>query len=334
VWLTLEKVPLLLLSAAASAVTLIVQRETMSSLEQLPLLTRVTNGVTATLTYIRQMVWPFDLAPFYPHPREQLALWVAIACTVVLLAISVVSLVVRRSRPSVLVGWFWYLGMLVPVLGIVQVGLQGHADRYTYLPQIGLYIAIAWVAAEVGRRVRFILVPVLLSGLVLLGWRAWDQARLWRDSETLWRHTLSITKDNFVAHTSLANALPGAEAIPHYEAALKIAPASVDPLNNLAWVLATHPESIFRDGPRAVKLAARADQLAGGQEPAVTRTLGAAYAEAGQFRAAIQTAQRALAGAREQGIDALAFDLENNIADFEDRVPVRDPSLLERSRRP
>jgi protein O-mannosyl-transferase len=331
--LAAEKLPLLAMSAAASAVTLIVQRGTMSSLEQLPFFSRLGNAATAVFIYIRQMVWPFDLAPFYPHPREQLSVWIAVACAAGVVVMSVVALLVRRSRPYVPVGWFWYLGMLVPVIGIVQVGLQAHADRYTYLPQIGLTIAITCAAAEL-LRVRFFL-PVLGVAIIgLLGWRAWEQTRVWRDSETLWRHTLSVTENNVVAHTSLANVLPGADAIPHYEAALQLAPTSIYPLNNLAWVLATHPESIFRDGRRAVELAARADQLLGGAEPAITRTLAAALAEAGQFRSAIETAERALLAARAQGNEPLAFDLENNLAGYEQRQPVRDPSLLEKQLRP
>ncbi|CAN5559755.1 hypothetical protein BH20VER1_BH20VER1_05780 [soil metagenome] len=331
--LAAEKLPLLLMAGAASAVTLLVQRGTMSTLEQLPFFTRLGNAALSVFIYIRQMVWPFDLAPFYPHSREQLPGWIAIACAVAVAVISVATLLVRRARPHLPVGWFWYLGMLVPVIGIVQVGLQAHADRYTYLPQIGLTIAITCAAAELVR-VRLVLPVLGATVIALLSWRAWEQTRVWRDSEALWRHTLSVTENNPVAHTSLANVLPGAEAIPHYEAALQWDPNSIYPLNNLAWVLATHPESIFRDGRRAVELAARADQLLGGNEPAITRTLAAAYAEAGQFRAAIETARRALATAREQGIDALAFDLENNIAGYERREPVRDQSLLEKRPRP
>ena len=225
---------------------------------------------------------------------------------------------------------FLYLGMLVPVLGIVQVGLQGHADRYTYLPQIGLYIMITWSLADLvagwryRRRLLAIAATVVIGALV---WCASLQASYWQNSELLWRHTLAVTSNNDVAHTNLGNLLPGAEALPHYEEARRIAPHTVLPLNNLAWILATSPDPSLRDGVKAIELAEEADRLSRGQDPAVIRTLAGAYAEAGRFGDALDAAQRALPLAEKRGNFALANDLRVNIANYRKGIPLRDPSL-------
>jgi protein O-mannosyl-transferase len=327
--LILEKLPLVILSAGSGVVTILAQTHTMRSLEVLPISARFGNAFVAVVTYIGQMIWPTRLAVLYPLP-DQLPLWKPMLAAAVVCAVTVLAVRMRRTRPYLAVGWFWYLGMLVPVLGILQVGMQSHADRYTYLPQIGLSLGLTWMIAELSVAWKYR--RPMLSGavavlLVALMKSAAVQASYWRDSETLWRHTLAVTTRNSVAHTNLGNTLPARDALPHYEAALAIAPDSTLPLNNLAWILATAPEVSLRDGQRAVQLAGKANQLGGGTDPNFLRTLAVAYAEVGRFADAIQTAEHALPLAEAQGDSALAFDLRNNIAGYRLNEPVRDPSL-------
>ena len=147
--LLVEKIPLILLAAVSSVVTLVAQKGAVGYTEQLPVVSRINNAVVTYVLYIGQMFWPAKLAVFYPHPENRLPLWQIILALLILAGITTGSIAVRKQRSYLLVGWLWYLGMLVPVIGLVQVGWQGHADRYTYLPQIGLYIMISWLVVDV-----------------------------------------------------------------------------------------------------------------------------------------------------------------------------------------
>jgi tetratricopeptide (TPR) repeat protein len=174
-----------------------------------------------------------DLAVFYPHPGSALETWRAIAAAGFLLAASVGALLVRRRHPEYAVGWFWYLGMLVPVIGLMQVGQAARADRYTYLPLIGLSIPVVWGAAAVamrGRAARAVVAIAAIAAVAALGVSAHAQARRWRDSLTLFRHALAVTENNHVAHINLGVALfsDGAfdRAARHLQRALVLAPAS------------------------------------------------------------------------------------------------------------
>ena len=224
-----EKLPLLVLSAAAGVVTILVQQPTISSLQGLPMSWRIGNAFVAVVTYIRQMFWPAKLAVFYPHPYHQLPAWL-IALSIVLVAgISIIAIIVRRKHPYVPVGWFWYLGMLAPVLGIVQVGLQGHADRFTYLPSIGIMVLVTWTLADLSWRWlnREVILGIAAALLIAaFAWRASIQTSYWHDSLSLWTHTLAVTSNNATAHLCLASALfergRAEEAISHSQAAAKI----------------------------------------------------------------------------------------------------------------
>src|SRR5712691_11091935 len=203
--MTFEKLPLFALSIASSIITFLLQERSTGSIAQLPFIWRLQNALVSYVTYIWQMFWPADLAVFYPHPEDHLALWQVIISAAFLLGMTLLIFIFRRSRPYLLVGWFWYLIMLLPVIGLVEVGLQGHADRYTYLPQIGLYLAITWLVADVSstlRRRKEILVAAASIIIVSLAGCAWKQTTYWRNSETLWTHTLAATKGNDVAHTN------------------------------------------------------------------------------------------------------------------------------------
>jgi tetratricopeptide (TPR) repeat protein len=227
--LLIEKVPLLVLSAASCLVTFLVQKSGGAQAESLPFTWRVSNALVAYITYIWQMIWPLKLAPIYPHPEGRLPALLVAGALVILLIVTVLVFLRRRKTPYLVTGWLWYLGMLVPVIGIVQVGAQGLADRYTYLPQIGLYLLVTWTLADLTPAWRYrreLLGAGSALVLAALGWTAWVQTSLWRDSETLWTHTLAVTEENEVAHNNLGEVLDKRgqleDALSHYEKALEI----------------------------------------------------------------------------------------------------------------
>ena len=204
--LVLEKIPLITLSAASSVVTFLAQRGAVGWTEQLPVLARINNAVVSYVAYIWQMLWPVKLAVFYPHPENRLQPWEIILSLLLLLGITAAAIALRKQRPYFITGWLWYLGMLVPVIGLMQVGWQGRADRYTYLPQIGLYIVAAWAVSDLTalwRRQRTILSAAAILTIAVLSWRAWVQTSYWRDSETLFMHALAVTSNNDVAENNL-----------------------------------------------------------------------------------------------------------------------------------
>jgi tetratricopeptide (TPR) repeat protein len=202
----LEKIPLIALSAVSSFVTLLVQKGAVGWTEQLPKADRINNAVVSYAAYIWQMFWPVRLAVFYPHPEHRLPLGEIISCLLLLICITAVAVALRKQRPYLITGWLWYLGMLVPVIGLVQVGWQGRADRYTYLPQIGLYIAATWAVADLTalwRHQRTILSAAAIFIIGVLSSCAWVQTTYWRDSETLFKHALAVTTNNDVAENNL-----------------------------------------------------------------------------------------------------------------------------------
>jgi len=207
-WLKLfvEKIPLLGFAAVSSVVTLFAQKGAVGFTEQLPLIPRMNNAAVSYVLYIWQMFWPVKLAVFYPHPENRIATWEIVLALGTLAAITALAFSLRKTRPYFITGWLWYLGMLVPVIGMVQVGWQGRADRYTYLPQIGLYVVITWAIADFTRAWRYQR-EVLTAGAAIviaaLAWCAWVQTSYWRDSETLFRHALAVTTNNDVADNNL-----------------------------------------------------------------------------------------------------------------------------------
>ena len=226
--LILEKIPLFALAAAVCLVTFVTQEKIIAPL---PFSLRASNASVSCATYLWQMVYPRNLAAYYPLKEQGLPLWEVVLSLLVLVLISALAFRWRRRRPWLLVGWLWYLGMLVPVIGLVSSGLRAHADRYTYLPQIGLYLIIAWAATGLvaGRRHGRLLVGGLAFAVVVaLILCARSQVSYWRNSELLWTHTLACTSANVIAHNNLGNALFQKgnvdEAIVHYQKALQINP--------------------------------------------------------------------------------------------------------------
>ena len=235
-----EKVPLMALSAVSSTATYLAQRGALGWTEQLPILARINNAFVTYVIYVRQMFWPAKLAVFYPHPENRLP-QLEIGLAVALLAcITTTALVLRKVAPYLITGWFWYLGMLVPVIGLVQVGWQGHADRYTYLPQVGLYIAGTWAIADLTAsfRRRILLGAAALLIIGALSWTAWIQTSYWRDSEMLFTHALAVTGKNDVAENNLGIVfLQRGEldkAIARLQAAIDLRPENGPAHNNLA----------------------------------------------------------------------------------------------------
>jgi tetratricopeptide (TPR) repeat protein len=225
-----EKIPLFFLSFVSSAATWWFQRAAMRSTTQLPLVVRVGNAIISYARYLWQLLWPTDLAPYYPYPHAILLPRV-LAAALLLVAISAAVLRFGRKRPYLITGWGWYLIMLLPVIGLVQVGLQAQADRYTYLPQIGIVLALTWTITEATagiRQLRRVMAFAAIAVTVALAARAYHQTRYWRKSESLWLHTLAVTQNNDIAHNSLGNVWlndgRGDDAIHEFQAALKIAP--------------------------------------------------------------------------------------------------------------
>jgi protein O-mannosyl-transferase len=240
--LLVEKIPILILSAATCVAALLTQSQSqsMARMNILSLPLRIGNAFIVFVTYVCEMIWPRNLAVFYPHPGSSLPLWEIALSVAFLAAISLGALTLRNRCPYLFTGWFWYVGMLIPVIGIVQVGLQAHADRYTYLPQIGIYVALTWAVEDLSRSWRHRRVILSVAGtavLAALTCCAWIQTFYWRNSESLWRHALAITVDNATAREHLADALLDKgrvdEAIVQARQALSLWPESASALGIL-----------------------------------------------------------------------------------------------------
>jgi len=243
--LLLEKLPLLALAAGASVVTFLAQRHggAVAPLAGTPLALRLENALVSYLVYIGDMLWPAGLAVLYPLPRTLPILGVA-AAGLVLAGISLLVARQWRARPYLAVGWCWYLGTLAPVIGLVQVGTQSHADRYTYVPTIGLTIMLAWGAAELaGRRprARTAIIAAAVAACSASLAVTWFQIQYWASTETLLRHALDVTSGNFIAHHNLADCYlqqkRNEEARQQDAEALRINPMYLEARLNLALAL-------------------------------------------------------------------------------------------------
>jgi hypothetical protein len=236
----LEKVPLFALAAGSSVATMLAQVKWGAVATAFPLRERIANALDSTVTYLDAAIWPARLACFYPHPAStggSTRLIDAVSAGLLLLAVTALVVATRRSRPWLLFGWAWYLIALAPVVGIVQVGMQARADRYTYVPMIGIFVAVVWEIAERvrGRAVaRLVVTAAGAFAICALAVVAFRQAETWRNAETLYTHALRVTRNNWLASNNLGNAWLGQH---DYQAALGLfeQAARIKPDYEQAW---------------------------------------------------------------------------------------------------
>ena len=245
--LLLEKAPLLLLGAASVAVGLYAHRQygALSSLAELPPGYRLANAALSYARYLDKLLWPRDLAAFYPHPGEGIPLAAALGSALFLAVITAAALLRLRRRPYLAAGWLWYAGMLLPASGVVQFGAHAMADRFAYLPSVGIFLAAVWLAAELlptGRVRAAVAGPLAVAALAALAAATAAQAGYWRDSETLFEHAIAATRDNWLMQGNLGTVLAGAgrhaEAVAAFEESLRLQPAQFKVRTNLAISLA------------------------------------------------------------------------------------------------
>jgi len=228
-----EKIPFFILSAVSSVITFVVQKNTgtVSKIEALPLTMRTANTVISYGKYIEKMFWPANLAAFYPYPEDKLQTWQVFAVAVLLIIITICVVRLAARYGYLPVGWFWFLGTLVPVIGIVQVGSQALADRYTYVPLIGMFIVVAWGLPELFKNWRYqkiVLTLLALVTLLALSVCTWLQTGYWNNTMSLFEHALRVTNGNYMAYNQLGNAYFAAGeidlAISAYNKAIEINP--------------------------------------------------------------------------------------------------------------
>ncbi len=427
-----EKVPFFILATILSATTFIVQRGGGAVLpaERLALSYRIGNALVSYVHYITKMIYPSRLAVFYPHPSTRLPLWQPIVCFIVLAVVSAGIIRTARRRRWLAVGWLWYLGTLIPVIGLVQAGSQAMANRYTYVPAIGIFIIVAWSANQFLSRWRYRRICLgisagLLFAVLLICTRV--QVKYWQNNLTLYKHVLAVTENNSLIHNSFGCALfekgqldeaitqlkeavrispkfalarsnlgkvflkqgkvneaivcfkevlrirkdlPDAHyylglakvkqerhddaithfsealrlkpdyinarlhlgytlfklgriqpAVEHYYKILQLKPDHLQALNALAWVLATSNDVKIQKSINAVEFAERACELTDYKNPEVLDTLAAAYAVAGRFPRAIETAEKAVNLAVSQGRKELAEEIQNRLRLYKAKRP-------------
>ncbi|MEY2543898.1 MAG: protein O-mannosyl-transferase [Verrucomicrobiota bacterium] len=318
--LVVEKIPLFALSIGSCVATLWAQNFALGSTEFLPLQWRISNAVFSYFEYVRQMFWPLDLIPFYVHPEGRLEMWRLLFAAIILIAVTAIAFTRRRKNPYLIVGWFWYLIMLIPVIGFVQVGLQGHADRYTYLPQIGLEIALVWLIWDLTKSWQS--QKIILSGVgaIVVGTLSilsWKQTMHWRDTEALWRHTLAVTPDSDVAHAGLGGILfvrgQIAESIDHYESALRLRDGNAAAHFGLGRALAAKQKTDAAIFHFQKALSIQPDYIGASND------LGVLFASKGEIKEAVAAWEQSLS------FDPENADAANNIAWV--RATVADPDL-------
>ena len=313
-YLVWEKLPLFILAAADSVVTVVAQRagKTVRTFTEVPVTARLENVFVSYVRYIGKALWPSRLSAMYPRPANSLPAWQVVGAVALILLISV--LVLRwRDRRYLPVGWFWFLGTLVPMIGIITVGEQTMADRYAYLPFIGLFVAVVWglnaVASE--HRIRNVWrAGAAVLVLIILGCLTYRQLWYWHDDETLWRHALNVTEGNYMAHNNLAIALAklgrSEEAVVQFEAATALHKYPPDQVLKLAFyeLRVGHPQEAIEEAGSVLR--ASADPL----DPLDPKIQSAAWAEIGQARLQLHQYDQAA----ECYQNALRLNLENGMA--------------------
>jgi tetratricopeptide (TPR) repeat protein len=241
-----EKIPFFVITTASSIVTFMAQKSegAVKSLDLIAFNLRLANALNSYIGYFKKIIWPYPLAVFYPYPAYY-PWWKTIGSLLLLIAMFYLAFRNMKRHPYLLVGWLWYVGSLVPVIGILQVGSQAMADRYTYVPAIGIFIIFVWGANELLRRWRIHKAGILTGTLLLFAAliaATWVQTTHWKDSMTLFRHAIAVTHDNYLAHSNLAGTYAQKrqfdKAIGHYAEALRAKPDDTMAHNNLGLALA------------------------------------------------------------------------------------------------
>jgi Flp pilus assembly protein TadD len=241
-----EKIPFFVLSAGSCVVTFLAQRSggSVAAIAAVPLKFRISNALVSYVEYTEKMIWPSRLAIFYPYPAYNLAAWQTVVSLLLLLAISILVLRLAAAHRYLLTGWLWYLGTLVPVIGLIQVGSQALADRYSYITLTGLFIIIAWGLPDLLAKWRYKKIVLASSALLIIlamSICTHFQLRHWRNSLTLFQYALDVTKDNYMAHFCIAGSLHEQgrldEAIDHCSEAIRIKPDFFDALTGLGVAL-------------------------------------------------------------------------------------------------
>jgi protein O-mannosyl-transferase len=324
-YLFLEKVPLLVLSAGSGVITLLAQRAG-HAVRGASDRVRFGNAVVAYVRYVGKAFWPVRLAAVYPHPGS-LPAWEIGICAAALLGMTAIVLHWRKRR-YLAVGWFWFLGTLVPVIGVVQVGVQAMADRYAYLPYIGLFVCVVWGVAEAARERKvnpvWLAVPAVLI-LATLGMVSRRQLAYWHDSETLWKHTLSVTRQNYMAHDGLARTLAKQgrtdEAIVQFNAAESLAAYSASAMLELGVYAQTngHVQEAIEQYRQSLEASTDSKSRA-----VALSCLGSAFTQVGDF----PRAEASFRGALQQNPDnsfalvssGLLAEREGNFAVAAERI--------------
>jgi tetratricopeptide (TPR) repeat protein len=294
--LIVEKTPLLTASLLFGIVAIIVQGRSESSMfADWPLWVKTANALISTVSYLWMTFWPTGLAPFYPHPGMAVSLWKSLLSSALIIAVSAVAIRYARRFPYLTVGWFWYLITLAPVSGIIQVGKHSMADRYTYIPLVGIFIVLTWGAADLAKRLglqKGVLSAVAGIVLAALVASSWVQVSYWQNSVILFEHTLAVTSDNYLAHTNLGVALNragrGEEAASHYLEAIRINPNFSNSHYNLANYYAARgdKEQAYRHYQEAIRI--RPDYAN------AYNNLGVLLASQGRFKEAASQYEKAL----------------------------------------
>ena len=296
--LVLEKLPLFALSAADGVVTIYAQRSWGSMHFVLPLTVRLENAVYAYAMYVWKAFWPTRLAVFYPHPGAALTKWQLALAAAFLLVVSGFIWRQRSSRPYLVIGWLWFLGTLVPVIGLVQVGEQAMADRYAYVPLIGIFLMAVWGAADLANYLKLTprtLSKVAAAVLVVYSLFTLDQIKYWRSAVDLWAHTVDVTKNNFAAEEQLGAALLMSdrvnEAVPHYRHGVALKPSDPTAHLNLGVVLAASSQTrgAISEIEQGISLNADPRTLAGAYQ-----NLGRLYSQIGNYTKARASYEAAL----------------------------------------
>ncbi len=292
-----EKIPFFILSVGSSIVTFNVQKSSgaVQQIELLPMMVRVTNAVVSYGKYLLKMIWPVRLAIFYPHPANRLPSWQILTAAVLLLVITVFVIRLSKKYRYLFVGWFWYVGTLVPVIGLVQVGAQAMADRYSYIPLIGLFIIVAWGANDllIGWKYRKVVLGVLsITVVFILSIGTYLQTSHWRNSRTLFEHAVKVTNNNYVAYDYLGFVFVEQnkfdESVNLFRRAIQANPAYASAYNNLGFTYSNLGR--YEEAIEAYKHAVKINP----DLPDAYVNLGITYSELGRYEDTIEACEQVI----------------------------------------